>query len=184
MVTTIIFYILLVGLVAFLQWKVVQLRRGKIEIHTIHKDRSRKIKVLKQIIAYFGHRLKEWLKEVFVSFASWRIRSRVRLNHFIETKLPGLYTILTKRPEIEEKHTKNIFWRGVIEYKYKIQKLKSQIKEEEIQKIDDKINQAGAATLEATPEVIESVVIDEVIIEEKPVDPKVKKLIKKFKKTI
>jgi hypothetical protein len=138
MVTIITFYIVLIGLIIFLQWKVSLLRKGKIEIQTIHKDRSRKIKILKQIIRYLGHKLKDWLKNGFIRFASWRIRSRARINYFIETRLPGLYTILTKRPEIEEHHTKNIFWRGVIEYKYKIQKLKAQILEEEIQKINDK----------------------------------------------
>src|SRR3989338_6057970 len=140
MTTTIIFYILLVGLVAFLQWKVNLLRKGKIEIQTVHKDRLHKIKIIKQVLKYFGHKLKDWLKDAFIKMASWRIRAKARTNYFIETKLPWLHTILTKRPDIEAKHTKNIFWRGVIEYKYKIQKLKAQILEEEEQKISDKVN--------------------------------------------
>jgi hypothetical protein len=135
MATIIIFYIVLVGLIIFLQWKVSLLRKGKIEIQTVHKDRHHKIKVINQIIRFLGHKLKDWLKNGFIKFASWRIRAKARTNYFIETNLPGLYTILTKRPAIEERHTKNIFWRGVIEYKYKIQKLKAQILEEESQKI-------------------------------------------------
>lgn len=205
MAAIIIFYIVLVGLAVFLQWKVNLLRKGKIEIQTIHKDRSRKIKVLKQIIRYIGHELKEWLKSGFIKFASWRIRNRARLNYFIETKLPGLNTILTKRPDVEAKHAKNIFWRGVIEYKYKLQRLKAQILEEEEQKIADKeIEKANIkvdtynAMLSENVETIispelarpvpESTNIHETHLKIKEVKPKkaslIKKVVKKVRKTI
>lgn len=179
MATIIIFYIVLIGLVAFLQWKVSLLRRGKIEIQTVHKDRHNKIKVIKQIIKYLGHRLKEWLKNVFLKFASWRIRAKARTNYFIETKLPGLYTILTKRPEVHEKHTKNIFWRGVIEYKYKIQKLKAQILEEEVQKIADKESSKDSVQ-EIEKEMIQDIVaeaVEETLHE--PMVPKTELVIEK-----
>ncbi len=196
MATIIIFYILLIGLIIFLQWKVSLLRKGKIEIQTVHKDRNRKIKVINQIIKYLGHRLKDWLKNGFIRFASWRIRAKARTNYFIETKLPGLYTILTKRPEIEEHHTKNIFWRGVIEYKYKIQKLKAQILEEEIQKIADKESSKDAdqeieqemiqdIIAEAVEETLhEPIMVKQEYVQEKPLvfqvsdKPKVKKVAK------
>ena len=171
MATIIIFYIVLIGLVAFLQWKVSLLRRGKIEIQTVHRERHHKIKVIKQIIRYFGHKLKDWLKNGFIKFASWRIRAKARTNYFIETRLPGLYTILTKRPEVHEKHTKNIFWRGVIEYKYKIQKLKAQILEEESQKIIERENSKESGQ-EVENEMIKDIIAE--AVEEtmhEPVEP-------------
>lgn len=169
MATIIIFYVLLIGLLIFLQWKVVLLRSGKIEIQTIHKDKARKIKVLKQIIRYLSHRLKDWLKNGFIKFASWRIRTRARVNYFIETKLPGLYIILTKRPDVEEHHTKNLFWRGVIEYKYKIQRLKAQILEEEVQKINEKMNQSNTPP-EMPTEIPETITNLETEIPNTPID--------------
>ncbi|MBP6912764.1 MAG: hypothetical protein KBB86_02415 [Candidatus Pacebacteria bacterium] len=171
MATIIIFYIVLIGLIAFLQWKVSLLRRGKIEIQTVHRDRHHKIKVIKQIIRYFGHKLKDWLKNGFIRFASWRIRAKARTNYFIETRLPGLYTVLTKRPEVEEHHTKNIFWRGVIEYKYKIQKLKAQILEEESQKIIERENSKESGQ-EVENEMIKDIIaeaVEETLHE--PVEP-------------
>lgn len=161
MATIIIFYILLIGLIIFLQWKVSLLRKGKIEIQTVHRDRHHKIKVIKQIIRYFGHKLKDWLKNGFIRFASWRIRAKARTNYFIETRLPGLYTVLTKRPEVEEHHTKNIFWRGVIEYKYKIQKLKAQILEEESQKIIERENSKESGQ-EVENEMIKDIIAEAV----------------------
>lgn len=130
----IVFYIALIFLFAFFQWKVVLLRNGKIDIETVHKAKSKKIKVLKQTIKYFAYQLKNYLHKIFIKFALFRMKLRVRISKFIENKLPGLHMFFAKRPEFGDKHFRNFFWRGVIEYKYKMKKLKAQIREEEMQK--------------------------------------------------
>lgn len=131
----IVFYIVLISLFLFLQWKVALLRSGKIEIETVHRIKSRKIKVLKQTINFIAHKLKVYLHKVFIKFAVWRMKTWAKIKRFIELRLPGLYMFFAKRPDFADKHFKNFFWRSVIEYKYKMKKLKAQIREEEVQKI-------------------------------------------------
>lgn len=130
----IVFYIALIFLFAFFQWKVALLRNGKIDIETVHKAKSKKIKIIKQTIKYFAYQLKNYLHKIFIKFALFRMKLRVRISKFIESRLPGLHMFFAKRPEFADKHFKNFFWRGVIEYKYKMKKLKAQIREEEMQK--------------------------------------------------
>lgn len=130
----VVFYITLIAILIFLQWKVSLLRSGKIEIETVHHAKKHKIKVLKQIALFFGHKIKNYLQKVFMGFAVWRIKTWAKVKRFIELRLPGLYTFFAKRPEFEDKHFRNFFWRSVVEYKYKMQRLKAKIREEEIQK--------------------------------------------------
>jgi hypothetical protein len=144
----IVFYIVLVGLIIFLQWKVRLLRSGKIDIQTVHHVKSRKIRILRQTLAFFGHKLKNYLHKVFMQFAVWRMRVSAKAKRFIELRLPGLHMFFAKRPEFKDKHYKNFFWRGVVEYKYKMQRLKAQIREEEIQK------SVADEPRETTPEII------------------------------
>lgn len=132
--SVIVFYIVLIVLIIFFQWKVSLLRSGKIDIETIHKSKSKKIKILNHTAKYFAYKLKNYLHKIFIKFALFRMKARVKISKIIENKLPGLYMFFAKRPEFADKHFKNFFWRGVIEYRYKMKRLKAQIKEEELQK--------------------------------------------------
>lgn len=162
------FYIVLIGLLVFLQWKVSLLRSGKIKIETVHHAKSHKIKILKQIANYFGHRLKNYLHKVFMQFAVWRIKNWAKLKRFIELKLPGLHMFFAKRPEFADKHFKNFFWRSVVEYKYKMQRLKAQIREEEIQK------SAEPEVPNTTEPVTEKVVEEALKVEISPIATEIK----------